>query len=429
MSQGIDVEHPVLHVHTQNGLAEATIKRLQMVARVLVMRSNLPESAWGYTILHAALLIRFRPTRLQPFSAYQLVTGYEPDISHLRIFGCAVYVPIEPPQRRKMGPQRRLGIYVGYESTKIVRYLEPSTGDLFTARFADCHFDETIFPSLGGDRNNFVPQKRQELSWSVPTLSHLDPRTTQCDLEVRRILDLQHVSESMPDAFTDIAKVTRSYIPAANVPARLEIPVQRRGTDAVRPGQSAPDAADGGFGNPAAACGGAAGGQAPPKKRGRPQGSTDTRPRKRREKASVDTEALALPVPPIIDVENPSHEIVSDYSYVQESLLGDASTLDVYADYREISLNNAGMHEMYERNSLLLDDVFAYSVAQEILDHEDVEPRSVAECQRRADWPKWKNAIQAELESLNKRKVFGPVMTNTAKCETCWTQVGFCKKA
>ncbi|PRQ36553.1 putative RNA-directed DNA polymerase [Rosa chinensis] len=159
MSIGIDVEHPVPHVHTQNGLAEATIKRLQMVARALVMRTNLPISAWGYAILHAALLIRFRPTASQPFSAYQLVTGYEPDISHLRIFGCAVYVPIAPPQRTKMGPQRRLSIYVGYESPTIIRYLEPLTGDLFTARFADCHFDETVFPSLGGDRKKDFPRE------------------------------------------------------------------------------------------------------------------------------------------------------------------------------------------------------------------------------------------------------------------------------
>ncbi|XP_026398222.1 uncharacterized protein LOC113294003 [Papaver somniferum] len=106
MSKGIDVEHPVPHVHTQNGLVEATIKRLQIIFRALVMRFNLPITAWGYAILHAALLIRFRPTVSQPFSAYQLVTGYEPDISHLRIFGCAIYVPITPPQRTNMGPQR-----------------------------------------------------------------------------------------------------------------------------------------------------------------------------------------------------------------------------------------------------------------------------------------------------------------------------------
>lgn len=104
MSIGIDVKHPVPHVHTQNGLTEATIKRLQMVARTLVMRTNMHISAWGYTILHAALLIHFRPTVDQSFSAYQLVTRYEPDISHLHIFGCAVYPLVAPPQRTKMGP-------------------------------------------------------------------------------------------------------------------------------------------------------------------------------------------------------------------------------------------------------------------------------------------------------------------------------------
>ena len=53
-----------------------------------------------------------------------MVLGYEPDISHLRTFGCAVQVPIAPPKRAKMGPQRRLGIYVGFNSPSIIRFLE-----------------------------------------------------------------------------------------------------------------------------------------------------------------------------------------------------------------------------------------------------------------------------------------------------------------
>jgi hypothetical protein len=48
-----------------------------------------------------------------------------------------------------MGPQKRLGIYIGCESPLIIKYLKPLTGDSFTARFADCHFDETMFPALG----------------------------------------------------------------------------------------------------------------------------------------------------------------------------------------------------------------------------------------------------------------------------------------
>ena len=177
MLVGIDVEHPVPHVHTQNSLAEAFIMRLQLITRTLVMRTILPVSAWGYAILHATILVCLRPTATQPHSPLQLVTGYEPDASHLWVFRCAIYVPIAPPLRTKMDPQRKMGIYVGYDSPSIVRYLEPLIGDLFTSRFADCHFDEIIFMLLGGDKHVNVPVERRELSWYAPTMSYLDPHT------------------------------------------------------------------------------------------------------------------------------------------------------------------------------------------------------------------------------------------------------------
>ena len=150
MSIGINVEHSVAHVHTQNGLVESLIKRLQLIARQLLMKTKLPESTWGHAIMHAASLIRIRPTSYHEYSPSKLVLGTQPNISHLRIFGCAVYVPIAPTQRTKMGPQRRIGIYVGLDLSSIIKYLEPMTGDVFRARFADCHFNETVFPQLGG---------------------------------------------------------------------------------------------------------------------------------------------------------------------------------------------------------------------------------------------------------------------------------------
>ena len=45
MSVGIDVEHPAAHTHTQNGLAELLIKKFQIIARPLLMKSKLPVSA------------------------------------------------------------------------------------------------------------------------------------------------------------------------------------------------------------------------------------------------------------------------------------------------------------------------------------------------------------------------------------------------
>ena len=105
LSTGITVEHPIAHVHAQNDLAELLIKRLQLIARPLLMRTNLPVSIWGHAILHTAALVRIRPTSFHDISPLQLFIGQEPNISHLRIFDCAVYVPIAPPQRTKMDPQ------------------------------------------------------------------------------------------------------------------------------------------------------------------------------------------------------------------------------------------------------------------------------------------------------------------------------------
>ena len=104
-------------------------------------------------------------------------------------------------------------IYVGYESPSIIKYLEPSTGDLFTARFDDCHFDESIFPTLGGNEK----QLEKEITWKTLSLSHLDPRT-------QKIIHLQNIAHQLPDAFTDLKRITKSHIPAENAPIRIHVP-------------------------------------------------------------------------------------------------------------------------------------------------------------------------------------------------------------
>ena len=45
MSVGIDIEYHVAHTHTQNGLVESLIKRLQLTARPLLLRTKLSLSA------------------------------------------------------------------------------------------------------------------------------------------------------------------------------------------------------------------------------------------------------------------------------------------------------------------------------------------------------------------------------------------------
>jgi hypothetical protein len=102
-----------------------------------------------------------------------LVFGHEPNISYLRIFGCAVYISIYLPQHIKMGPQKRLGIYIGFESPSIIKYHELLIDDSFTTQFADCHFDETMFPALRGE----ITQLDKDITWNALSLLNFDPRT------------------------------------------------------------------------------------------------------------------------------------------------------------------------------------------------------------------------------------------------------------
>ena len=97
MSIELVVEYSVRHTYTQNGLAKSFIKRLQLIATPSLMKTKFPNSAWGHAILHEEALIRIRPTVYHQYSPLQLVTSQEPDIFHLRIFGCSVYGPIAPP--------------------------------------------------------------------------------------------------------------------------------------------------------------------------------------------------------------------------------------------------------------------------------------------------------------------------------------------
>ena len=99
-----------------------------------------------------------------------------------------------------MGPHRKLGIYIGYVTPSIIKYLEPMTGDLYTAWYADCVFDEDHFPALGGDRHL---EECWEIEWNATEMQSLDPHTSESELEVQRIIHLQSLANELLDAFSD----------------------------------------------------------------------------------------------------------------------------------------------------------------------------------------------------------------------------------
>ncbi|KAM2483784.1 hypothetical protein ACFX1W_041378 [Malus domestica] len=221
---------------------------------------------------------------------------------------------------------------------------------MFTARFADCHFNETVFPSLGEE--NIVPEERKELTWVVPTLSHFDPRSIQFENEVKRIVHLQSIANQMPDAFNDALKVTKSHIPTANALARIDVPV---GQNKVAVNDSSGARL----------------------KRGRSPGLKDSAPRKRKMRAQLNPNEIIQEKKKndkstIHNYVLPEKENVLDETYVPEET-------EVH-ESKEISISYASTNELWDQNEIIIDDMFAFAVAIEIILSDDIEPCSVDEC-------------------------------------------------
>ena len=159
---------------------------------------------------------------------------------------------------------------------------------------------------------------------------------------MKKIVHLQVIANQLPDAFTDTKKVSKSYIPAANAPARIEIPeIKPEGKDTHESKTR--------------------------QKRGRPIGSKDKNPRRRK---GVDNH---------IDSEENIPEEIENKESLQMKDINDINQ----------------ERELLNRNEMEgIDKIFSYTVASEITnDKDDPEPKSVMECQNRHDWIKWKDAM------------------------------------
>ncbi|KAL0416960.1 UNVERIFIED_CONTAM: hypothetical protein Slati_3527900 [Sesamum latifolium] len=216
-----------------------------------------------------------------------------------------------------MGPQRRLRIYVGFESPSIIKYLEPMTGDQFTAKYLDCQFNETIFSALGGEDKEI---KRKDIAWNATSMSFMDPRTNDSELEVQRIIHLQSVANRLPDALIDTKRVTKSHISAENIPACLEVP------EAILTQSKASESQI-------------------HRKRGRPLGSKDVNPRKRKEH--------------IVSINHDANVTTNDVS--------------------EDKIPEAVLSEDSQRNEQDLEDT------TEIIDEDENDPQTMEECRHRND--------------------------------------------
>jgi hypothetical protein len=73
-----------------------------------------------------------------------------------------------------------------------------------------------------------------------------------------------------------------------------------------------------------------------------------------------------------------------------------------------ISINYTSSGEVFDHSTTIVNSSFSTIITESVL--ADPDFKTMVECKRRSDWNKWKEAIEVELSSLNKRKVFTDVI-------------------
>jgi hypothetical protein len=79
----------------------------------------------------------------------------------------------------------------------------------------------------------------------------------------------------------------------------------------------------------------------------------------------------------------------------------------------KISINYTSSGKVCDHNTTIANLCFSTIIAENFLN--DPDPKTMTECKKHSDWNKWKEAIEAELNSLKKRKVFTEVIPTPPK--------------
>jgi transposase InsO family protein len=143
---GIKVLQSAPHTPQQNGRAERFMRTIMDKAQAMRLEACVPQSWWEFAVLHALHCYNRTPmSRLKWQTPYQLLNNEVPDISYLRVFGCAAYVHIPEARRvNKLSPKSELMVYLGRQSGMKADVFMRTPNTLFYSDKA--LFDELLFP-------------------------------------------------------------------------------------------------------------------------------------------------------------------------------------------------------------------------------------------------------------------------------------------
>jgi hypothetical protein len=139
---GIKRELTTSYNPQQNSVAERKNRTILEAVKTMIHDQDLLMCLWA----EAAMTVVYVQNRLSHSALglktpEEIFTGKKPEVSHLKIFGCPMFIHIPKEKRNKLDPLGKKGIFVGYcEVSKAFRIYIPGQHHIEISR--DVTFDE-----------------------------------------------------------------------------------------------------------------------------------------------------------------------------------------------------------------------------------------------------------------------------------------------
>ncbi|RVW73373.1 Retrovirus-related Pol polyprotein from transposon TNT 1-94 [Vitis vinifera] len=187
----------------QNGRAERKLRHILDTVRALLLSAKIPAPFWGEASLHVVHAInRIPSTVIHNQTPYERLFGSPPNYHHLRSFGSACFVLLQPHEHNKLEPRSRLCCFLGYgETQKGYRCYDPVSHRLRVSRNV-IFWEHRLFVELSHFRSSLTNSSVLEIfpdESLVPSANtfdlHLDFSPDIFDASPRQVADEQIIHE------------------------------------------------------------------------------------------------------------------------------------------------------------------------------------------------------------------------------------------
>jgi transposase InsO family protein len=126
----------------KNHVVERKNRTIMEVVKTMIHDQDIPMCLWeevAMTVVYVQIQLSHNALGFK--TSKEMFTGKKPEVSHLKIFGCPVFIHIVKEKRNKLEPSGKKGIFVGYcEVSKAFKIYIPGHHHIEISR--DVTFDE-----------------------------------------------------------------------------------------------------------------------------------------------------------------------------------------------------------------------------------------------------------------------------------------------